>query len=352
MENRYTQLFKLSGRIFTVDSPVIIAAGALLKDNQNGDVLAQLKFKNIMIKSIKAIKVSIDAFDISGEKIEGVLEYQYLDLDEGRDAEFGHKSAIHLPENTTRSFLPRILGVYFRDNTSWIPQKDTKWESVGSQPTLEEFLGDNELKKQYDIETGVRCTYVPLEVAGVWFCTCGAINHANETSCHSCGVDLSVLEDKLQDESLELRKDLRIEDESLETKRLIEQSENARKKRKIKQKRIIAIVIFTIIAAVLTLLFTVVIPHVNNVNTIDRIKSKVTISIIGTIENDVFANYDVEDVSIEYDSEKAQGDDLTLTGVAICTFVDLEQKAYLPFTVVGTIGTTNFNCTFGEGYLE
>ena len=165
-------------------------------------------------------------------------------------------------------------------------------------------------------------------------------------------MDLSVLEDKLQDESLELRKDLRIEDESLETKRLIEQSENARKKRKIKQKRIIAIVIFTIIAAVLTLLFTVVIPHVNNVNTIDRIKSKVTISIIGTIENDVFANYDVEDVSIEYDSEKAQGDDLTLTGVAICTFVDLEQKAYLPFTVVGTIGTTNFNCTFGEGYLE
>jgi len=342
----------MAERLFTADSPVIIAAGALLKDNQSGEVLAQLKFKNISIKNIKAIKVAIDAFDISGEKIEGVLEYQYLDLDEYRDAEFGHKSAIRLPENTTRAFYPRILGVYFRDKTSWVPKEDAKWESIGNQQNLEEFFGDNELKKQYEIEAGVKCTYIPLEVAGLWLCTCGAINHVKDASCHVCNVELSVIEDKLKDESLETRKDSRLENENQETRRLIEQAENDRQKRKKKQKRIIAIMIPAIIIAHLTLLFTVVIPRVRNEKTIDLVESTITKPLIDTVKNDVFTDFDLVDVAIEYKSKKVQENAFTFTGVVTCTFKEVEQKAYIPFSVTGTVGNAEFNCTFGEGYVE
>ncbi len=330
----------------------MIIAGALLKDNQTGEVLAQLKFKNISIKNIKAIKVAIDAFDISGEKIEGVPEYQYLDLDEYRDAEFGHKSAIRLPENTTRTFVPRVTGVFYADNTSWHPRMDASWEPIRVQQKLEEVIKDNEIKKQYEIETGVRCTYSPLKASGLWFCTCGAINHDNQGPCHVCGVELSILEDKLKDESLELRKNSRLENESQETRRLIEQAENDRQKRKKKQKKLIAIMIPAIVLAVLTMLFTVVVPRVRNEKTIDLIESTITKPLKDTVKNDVFADFDLAEVNIEYESKKVQGNTFTFTGVMTCTFKNVEQKVYIPFSAIGTVGTTKFNCTFGEGYVE
>ena len=43
MEERYTRLFSLPENLYSAGAPVMIAAGALLKDNQTGKVLAQLK---------------------------------------------------------------------------------------------------------------------------------------------------------------------------------------------------------------------------------------------------------------------------------------------------------------------
>ena len=42
--------------LYTQDSPLLIAAGALLKDNQTGNILAQIKFRSLSNKEIKAIK--------------------------------------------------------------------------------------------------------------------------------------------------------------------------------------------------------------------------------------------------------------------------------------------------------
>ena len=67
MAERYSRLFSLKENLYSEGSPVVIAAGALLKDNQ------------------------------TGKELEGVSEYQYLDLNEARDAEFGQKQAITTP---------------------------------------------------------------------------------------------------------------------------------------------------------------------------------------------------------------------------------------------------------------
>ena len=93
---RYTTLFRLPINLYTVGSPVLIAAGALLKDNQTGKVLAQLKLQNLTDKIIKAVKCGIKAFDISGNEITGIEEVQYLDLSIPLGSTFGTQTAIFL----------------------------------------------------------------------------------------------------------------------------------------------------------------------------------------------------------------------------------------------------------------
>ncbi len=89
MSERYTRLFSLPENLYAEGAPVLIAAGALLKDNQTGNVLAQLKFKNIGFKTIKAIKVRITLLDTVGRSLGNPITYQYLDLSASRDSEFG-----------------------------------------------------------------------------------------------------------------------------------------------------------------------------------------------------------------------------------------------------------------------
>ena len=48
MEERYTRLFSLPENLYSAGAPVMIAAGALLKDNQTGKVLAQLKLCSLV----------------------------------------------------------------------------------------------------------------------------------------------------------------------------------------------------------------------------------------------------------------------------------------------------------------
>ena len=59
MSERYTRLFSLTSPLYAAGAPVMITAGALLKDNQTGKVLAQLKIKNISDKAIKGVSVRI-----------------------------------------------------------------------------------------------------------------------------------------------------------------------------------------------------------------------------------------------------------------------------------------------------
>ena len=47
MSERYSRLFALPADIYAEGAPVVIAAGALLKDNQTGKTIAQIKLHSI-----------------------------------------------------------------------------------------------------------------------------------------------------------------------------------------------------------------------------------------------------------------------------------------------------------------
>lgn len=121
MSERYSRLFSLPTNLYTEGAPVLIAAGALLKDNQTGKVLAQLKFRNISQKAIQSVKVKVNACDTAGCPLAGMDSFSYLDLSVAAGEEFGQSKPIYLPDATTRAFTVEILSVVFADHDVFTP---------------------------------------------------------------------------------------------------------------------------------------------------------------------------------------------------------------------------------------
>ena len=184
MAERYSRLYSLPENQYAVGAPILIAAGALLKDNQTGKALAQIKFRSISDKQIKAVKISVAAFDVSGKEVEGVPEYQYLDLNVIRNTEFGQKQAVTLPDAVTRSFVVKCTDVFFADGTAWAAAPEAHWDVLPRLETITDKLGS--LADQYQRDTSTRSRFAPVEYHDLWFCSCGALNHDGETECHAC----------------------------------------------------------------------------------------------------------------------------------------------------------------------
>ncbi len=191
MAERFIRLFTLQEtNLYETGAPLLLCAGALLKDTQTGKMIAQLKFRNISTKPIVAVKVSVRAFDAFGTEVEGVPEYQYLDLCEERDSEFGQKNAIILPNVETRSFSCACRSVIFSDGSAWTAQMD-EWESLKKQKTLAEQFGM--LAEQYRRDTFQTAQFAPETDHDLWRCACGAINNEKEFVCHNCKANREAL---------------------------------------------------------------------------------------------------------------------------------------------------------------
>ena len=262
MSERYAKLYSLPKNLYAEGAPVIVSAGNLLKDNQTGKVLAQLKIKNIDAKTIKAAKVRIHALDTTGKAIDGDAEQEYLDFSAAQGEEFGQKVAIALPNASTRGFSVEVKQIAFTDNSTW-DGSAAPWEPLPAGESLSSWLGDGELVKQYRIKFGEGCELAPREHRGLWLCACGAWNR--EPVCCACGKEKAVLL-PLDLAGLKAEKDARLAKEKAEreAKEAADKAatEAAAEKAK-KTKKTLAIVL-PILAAVLALallLTKVVIPN-------------------------------------------------------------------------------------------
>ena len=191
MSERYIRLFSLPGSLYAPKAPLLIMAGALLKDNVTGQVLAQVKYKNLQIKPIKALTVSLQALDTRGLPLGQPVDHQYLDLSAPRDSEFGQKEPIPFPDANTRGFSAQVRQVIFSDNSIW-EAEGRPWESLPEQRTLEQALGDIELCKEYRSRFP-GASFFPREDGPLWRCTCGAWNEEGENTCHLCGKEKAAL---------------------------------------------------------------------------------------------------------------------------------------------------------------
>lgn len=179
---RYEKVFTLTPMLYTENSPVIIEAGALQKDNVNGNVIAQLKFKSISAKVIKALTVKIVLLDVSGNPIGEEIEHQYLDLSVQRNEDFASKEAVLLSDNTTRAFSVFVTKIVFDDNTS-IVLENSEWSELPQQNSID--LDTTEIDYFYK-KFSVKNPKQTFRYKDLWLCSCGTINHDSEEKCCCC----------------------------------------------------------------------------------------------------------------------------------------------------------------------
>ena len=237
MGETYTRLYSLPERLYTMGAPVVVAAGALLKDNRNGNIIVQLKIQNIYNKTIKAVTVKVASMDTVGRTLGEETEYRYLDLNVKRNEFFGQQVPIVVPDEQTRSYSVKVTEAVFDDNTVWTGNEI--WEPLEKPDPIEKKIANGELVRQYRIKYGKNSKYLLKQEKDLWFCTCGAINHESELSCCSCHIDRTKLEE-LDMDALKTECDARLEDERKERER--KQAEAAVEAKK-KQKKIKMIVV-------------------------------------------------------------------------------------------------------------
>ena len=237
MGETYTRLYSLPERLYTMGAPVVVAAGALLKDNRNGNIIVQLKIQNIYNKTIKAVTVKVASMDTVGRTLGEETEYQYLDLNVKRNEFFGQQVPIVVPDEQTRSYSVKVTEAVFDDNTVWTGNEI--WEPLEKPDPIEKKIAKGELVRQYRIKYGKNSKYLLKQEKDLWFCTCGAINHESELSCCSCHIDRKKLEEFDMD-ALKKECDVRLEDERKERERKQAEAEVEAKK---KQKKIKMIVV-------------------------------------------------------------------------------------------------------------
>lgn len=232
MSERFEPLYKLDENLYDVGAPIIISAGVLLKDTKTESIITQLKFQSVSEKNIKALKISISAYDVSGKTVSGVDEYQYLDLHIKNGDFFGYNKAIVMPDSVTRSIkIEKILVIYeegdyeFRCNNLF---------SIAKSQKLSTEFSNSDIIKQYQSDACTYGEYIPKRVEDLWICSCGKPNSSD--SCTEC----SAIKEKVFTayNPIVLKENLkhRLEEEKAEKKRQSELAEIERKQNKQKAK--------------------------------------------------------------------------------------------------------------------
>ena len=245
----YTRLFSSEENLYTPGSPVVISAGALLKDSRTENVLAQLKLRNIGDKKITSVRVRLTTFDSLDRPLGEPVENQYLDLAAGRNLEFGQKVPIPLPDNTIRSFRAAVVEVGFEDKTIWNGDGETVWSSIPKQMDRNTALPDRETNKQFALEFGG--DFMPLEYEDLWLCTCGTCNRADEAVCCQCGRAHAELQNIGMD-ALAARRDTRVAEE----KRIAAEQAEAERLAE-KNSRTIAVIVIVAIAVFIAVMLVI-----------------------------------------------------------------------------------------------
>lgn len=261
MSERYLKLFSLEENLYIPGSPVLIAAGALLKDTQTGRILGQLKLQSISDQSIKAATVALVPLDTVGNPLGEPVSYQYLDLKVTRDAYWGSQDPIRFSDPSTRAYTASVKEVIFSDNSIWTAP-NSAWKALPAKTTLETQLDDFELATQYRMHFGLDCQYAYQTAEDLWYCPCGAVNHQGERACHSCQKDSNELAgvdwDLLRKEAAERVAQKRAEEEALAAEKKAKQLEHRERIQNFFQGRL-----FRRIAVVALILVVVIFAGVN-----------------------------------------------------------------------------------------
>lgn len=198
---RFNIVFDMGKPLYAKETKIVIEKAVLTKDNETGKVFAQIKMKNVLSKTLIAVKVTLTGYDVSGEKIEE-KEFTYLDLAVNQGCEFGQKTPVEFQNNTVRSFNVKITETVYFDGSK-LTGTEAEYYPVPEPELLSSKLSKAEIE-QYEKSNEIpSAEYVVTEFSDLWICTCGKMNTIDSNSCYSCGASRENLKRTLDKDLLD-----------------------------------------------------------------------------------------------------------------------------------------------------
>ncbi len=264
MSEQYTRIYISKSKLYAQGAPVIVKAGALLRDNGTGNILGQVKFENVSQKKIIALKIELTAYDMADRQLGEAIEHQYLDLSANSYTEFGSKEAILLPDNSARSFRLKVTEAVFEDKSIW--SGNEPFETVREQNTLVSVLREPELVRQYQIKTNSGSSFEPADYKDLYLCACGSAYKKAIDRCPFCGKAFSDLVEALDLDVLKQEKIVREEaQKEAEEKRHAEEQASEERRRVQKKKGIkltvAAVSVVVVVIAAVLIVNNIVVPE-------------------------------------------------------------------------------------------
>ena len=190
MDNKYKILFSLIDNLYADNAPLLIEAGVLVVNTENGKTHVQLKFKNLSNRVISMVKIELTLMDSVGRVI-GCDEKQYLDLDAKSNQSFGSQDPARLSDNTARRFSVAIKEICFSDRTIWTAPENAVWKPIPKPQAIREILPSDEAIDEFETSYCGEALFFPLVYEDLWVCSCGNVNKKSGDVCASCGAWLS-----------------------------------------------------------------------------------------------------------------------------------------------------------------
>ena len=231
-DTKYTTLFRLDGPYHLGDCPVLVEAGALLKNEKTKRIIIQLKMKNIGERQITACRVCFKIYDSFGSEIEIIPEHSYVDLSVKPGESFGSNIPVYVSKEEAKSYDLSVLEVIFADKGKWVGENEA-WPMLAPSKKVEGYFDDPLIEEQYKLEIGESKPFIPEVRGSLFFCCCGDIHLASIDECSVCGCRESEVLSLVSDiEGLSRRASERIQREEEERKELERREEEKKQKRK------------------------------------------------------------------------------------------------------------------------
>ena len=186
--NNLRELMKDIRMQYAPGAPLMLEACALYADANSGRCIAQMKWKNLEDKPIRAVGIVVNAMDAFGHSLEFV-EYQYADVRANPGDSFGSRSAVLLKNPNVRSFAVAVKAVSFEDGSMFSGQEDN-WYAVLPDKKVIALTGDLLAQYKRDLRTAGYAAaagkYEPQISDDLWQCGCGNWQKRGQTVCTQC----------------------------------------------------------------------------------------------------------------------------------------------------------------------
>ena len=252
MSERLTCRMKVIDAQYAKGSPLLLMACALYMDAVTNQCVAQLKWRNLDSRPVKAILIELDGYDGFNQRLEPV-SFQYADITVAQGKDFGSRVPVPIRDASMARYEVLLKAVSFATGDVWQADPAVPFSALppGKEPAL-----TGELYAQYRRELfkqGIfgATQFQPQTAMGLWQCGCGSWQ-AEGTPCLSCKATMSGLQEYANPEQLEEHlKQYKLEQEEAVERALIAcereraarklREEEERQRQKQRQKKISAL---------------------------------------------------------------------------------------------------------------